>query len=381
MTNQEISKILPIIGAIAGDIIGSSYELIGSRTKDYNFDLFNNNSSYTDDTVLTIAVAKWLLNDSIPLQQIILSMGKRYMDVGFGHAFKEWLRSNNPKPYNSWGNGSTMRVSTVALKTYDLKTALLIAKETAIITHNHPEGIKGAQAVTSAIFLARNGFTKGNIKDYIENTFKYNLSRRIEDIRDTYSFDSSCQGSVPEAIIAFLQSSDFEDAIRLAVSLGGDADTQACITGAIAASFYNEMPSRISNYIFEKLPEEFTDILEEFCKSDISTKASVVLTTKENLYIDSYMKFTFALAVTDFTKVFIPKGTILLVDINARECSIVHIINNKEQIFSRIEKELQKKYPEATERHSYLCNGVLLKLCNGMYDKLYISEATEDDIF
>lgn len=374
MINLQLEKILPLIGAIAGDVIGSSYELKGNRTKNYNFNLFNDNSSYTDDTVLSIAVAKWLLDDSIPLQHIFLSMGREYINVGFGHAFKEWLRSNDPKPYNSWGNGSAMRVSAIALKANDLKTVLQMAKETAIITHNHPEGIKGAQAVASAVFLARNGFTKENIKEYIEHTFNYNLNRHISDIRRDYSFDSSCQGSVPEAIIAFLDSSDFEDSIRLAISLGGDADTQACIAGAIAASFYDEVPDNISNYILGKLPENFIEILAQFCESDTTIKASVVLTSRESLSINCYIRNTFSLAVTDSTKVYIPKDTKLLVDINARVCSEVHVLNHKEQILSLIEYELRKKYSDIAEEYPYLCDRILLQLDNSLYNKLYISE-------
>lgn len=382
MTKQDILKILPIAGAIAGDIIGSSYELKGNRTKDYNFTLFNNNSTYTDDTVLTIAVANWLLDTSIPLQLIVRSICRKYMEVGYGHSFKKWLFSSEPEPYQSWGNGSAMRVSPIVLKTPSLKDALQVAEETAIITHNHSEGIKGAKAVTAAIFLARHGFTKVNIKDYIENKFGYNLSRDINTIRTNYSFDSSCQGSVLEAIIAFLQSSDFEDAIRLAVSLGGDADTQACIAGSIAASFYDEIPDNILDFVFNKLPEDFIDILHKFIDSLIyGSQSAVILTAKEDLFLNSYIRYTFALAVTDSTKVFIPKGTRVYVEIKDRKCSMTQVLSNREQIFSRIENELKNKFPDFTSEYPYLCNGILLDIDFDMYNSFYISEVSDDDIF
>lgn len=381
MTKQDILKILPIVGAIAGDIIGSSYELKGNRTKDYNFSLFNNSSAYTDDTVLTIAVASWLLDRSKPLQQIVRFICRKYMDVGYGHSFKEWLFSNNPKPYQSWGNGSAMRVSPIVLKTSSLKDALQVAEETAIITHNHPEGIKGAKAVTAAIFLARHGFTKVNIKDYIENTFSYNLSRDINTIRTNYSFDSSCQGSVPEAIIAFLQSLDFEDAIRLAVSLGGDADTQACIAGAIAASFYDEIPDNILDLVFDKLPEEFIDILYKFINTQIHSQLAVILTAKEDIFLNSYIRYTFALAVTDSTKVLIPKGTRLYVEIKDRKCSMAQVLSNREQIFSRIENELKKDFSDFSSEYPCLCNGISLNMDSDMYNSFYISDVSDDDIF
>lgn len=380
MKRIEIKNLYSVIGAIAGDIIGSSYELRGYRTKNPDFELFTNRSTYTDDTVMTIAIAKWLLNTSIPLDEIITYFGKKYEDVGYGHSFKIWLKSKEHQPYGSWGNGSAMRVSAVALKTYDLNDVLYLAKETAVVTHNHPEGIKGAQAVATAIFLAKNGFTKLNIKEYIENKFGYNLNRDIIDIRSTYYFDSSCQGSVPEAIIAFLQSSDFEDAIRLAVSLGGDADTQACIAGSIAAPFYAKIPEVIIDKVFEKLPNEFVNVLDDLCKSNICNQASVVFVAKEDIYVNSYIRYTFALAATDLVRIYIPKGTRLLANISNRKCSTVHLVNNKNEIFSNIEKKLKDKYPEMENDYPTLCNGILIKLNPDMYDRFYVSETVDDDI-
>ena len=190
-------------------------------------------------------------------------MGNKYINVGFGHAFKCWLRSDSPKPYNSWGNGSAMRVSSIGLACGTLQEVLDLAEQTASITHNHPEGIKGAQAVAASVYLAYWGFSKLNIKDSIEKTFEYNLNRSIEDIRETYSFDSSCQGSVPEAIIAFLESTNFEDAIRLAVSLGGDADTQASIAGAIAESYYGTTGLNDEEILHEYLDCALIDILNK----------------------------------------------------------------------------------------------------------------------
>ena len=210
-----------LCGAIAGDIIGSRYEFFPH--KDTNFPLFHNEySDYTDDTVLTIANADWLISSNC-LLGIMQDYGKRYPTAGYGGMFKRWLREEAPKPYNSWGNGSAMRVSPVGWAFDTLEETLEAAKQSAEITHNHPEGIKGAQATAACIFLARTGNSKEEIKEYIEKTFGYNLSRTCDEIRPTYQFDGSCQGTVPESIIAFLDSTDFESAIRLTVSLGGDA--------------------------------------------------------------------------------------------------------------------------------------------------------------
>ncbi|KKB60457.1 ADP-ribosylglycohydrolase family protein [Parabacteroides gordonii] len=249
-------------GAIAGDIIGSVYEFDNIKTTD--FPLFTNESDYTDDTIMTVAVADWLLNGG-DLAKVMQRYGREYPypTGGYGGRFSGWLREKEPQPYNSWGNGSAMRVSAVGWMFDSLEKTLEVAKETAVVTHNHPEGIKGAQATAAAIYLARTGKSKQDIKQYIETTFSYDLGRTCDEIRPFYRFNESCQGTVPEAMIAFLDSSDFENAIRLAVSLGGDSDTLACITGGIAEAFYG-IPEDIEKQVSDKLPGTFQKVIKEF---------------------------------------------------------------------------------------------------------------------
>lgn len=248
-------------GAIAGDIIGSVYEFDNIKTTD--FPLFTNESDYTDDTIMTVAVADWLLNGG-DLAKVMQRYGHEYPypTGGYGGRFSGWLREKDPQPYNSWGNGSAMRVSAVGWMFDSLEKTLEVAKETAVVTHNHPEGIKGAQATAAAIYLARTGKSKQDIKLYIETTFSYDLGRTCDEIRPFYRFNESCQGTVPEAIIAFLDSSDFENAIRLAVSLGGDSDTLACITGGIAEAFYG-IPEDIKLEVKKRIPEKFNEIISQ----------------------------------------------------------------------------------------------------------------------
>ncbi len=249
-------------GAIAGDIIGSVYEFDNIKTTD--FPLFTNESDYTDDTIMTVAVADWLLNGG-DLAKVMQRYGREYPypTGGYGGRFSGWLREKDPQPYNSWGNGSAMRVSAVGWMFDSLEKTLEVAKETAVVTHNHPEGIKGAQATAAAIYLARTGKSKQDIKQFIETTFSYDLGRTCDEIRPFYRFNESCQGTVPEAIIAFLDSSDFENAICLAVSLGGDSDTLACITGGIAEAFYG-IPEDIEKQVYDKLPGTFQKVIKEF---------------------------------------------------------------------------------------------------------------------
>lgn len=253
-----------MIGAIAGDIIGSIYEFNNIKTKE--FPLFSKESSYTDDSIMTIAVADWLLHGG-DLVKIIQRYGDKYPYPmgGYGGRFGRWLRETNPQPYNSWGNGAAMRVCAVGWYFDSLEETLKIAKETAVVTHNHPEGVKGAQATAAAIFLARNGKTKEFIKEFIETLFGYDLNRSCDDIRPCYEFDDSCQGTVPEAIIAFLESESFEDAIRLAVSLGGDSDTLACVTGGIAEAFYRfQIPYDFVEEVYRILDADLLKIVMEF---------------------------------------------------------------------------------------------------------------------
>ena len=256
-----------LLGGIAGDIIGSIYEFNPVRFKD--FELFKSNSTYTDDTVMTIANAEWLLSKGV-LMDIMRKYGHKYPGAGYGGMFYDWLKSRCPKPYNSFGNGSAMRVSPVGWAFDSLEETLEMAKRSAEITHNHPEGIKGAQATAACIFLARTGKSKSKIKDYIENTFGYNLSRSCAEVSLDYKFNETCQKTVPESILAFLESTDFEDAIRISVSLGGDADTMGAITGAIAEAYYNVIPEHIINEVLKRLPEEFINVLGEFYNRFIS---------------------------------------------------------------------------------------------------------------
>ncbi len=252
-----------IIGAIAGDIIGSIYEF--NNTKDINFELFPARSKFTDDTVLSIAIADCIINDK-DFAETVWDYGRKHRGRGYGGKFKQWLKNENPQPYGSYGNGSAMRVSAIGFAYENIETVLEKAKETAEITHNHKEGIKGAQAIASAIFLAKNSKTKQEIRKFITEKFEYNLDFTIDSIRPFYKFDVTCQGSVPQAINAFLESNDYENAIRLAISIGGDSDTIACMTGGIASAFYKEIPDKILKFAENKLPNEFIEILNEFDK-------------------------------------------------------------------------------------------------------------------
>ena len=253
-----------IIGATAGDIIGSIYEFDNVYSTD--FPLFSDGCCATDDSIMTFATMDVLINKG-DYSETYQRYGRKYPDPdygGYGGNFNEWIYSQYPRPYNSWGNGSAMRVSPIGWAFDTLEQTIEEAKNSAIVTHNHPEGIKGAQATASAIYLARNGKTKDEIKNYIISTFNYDLDRKIDDIREIYDFDVSCQGSVPEAIIAFLESTDYENAIRLAISIGGDSDTIGCITGGIAEAFYGCVPDNIINKVLEILPEEFVLLTKEF---------------------------------------------------------------------------------------------------------------------
>jgi ADP-ribosylglycohydrolase len=235
-----------ILGAIAGDIIGSSYEF--NNVKSLDFELFTPDTFFTDDSVLTIATMHVLLN-SADYSKVYHSFGRIYPHRGYGGRFNKWLSSTNPQPYNSWGNGSAMRASPIGWYCSSIDDVLAEAKRSAEVTHNHPEGIKGAQAAALAVFLARTGESKDVIKKTILERFEYDLDRTIDAIRPVYEFNESCQGTVPEAIIAFLESTDFENAIRLAVSIGGDSDTVAAITGGIAEAFYREIPEDIVDFV------------------------------------------------------------------------------------------------------------------------------------
>ena len=256
-------------GAILGDIIGSPYEFdMGDKTKD--FPLFSEESYFTDDTVMTIAVAEAFMgtqdDEKVIRHRLIQSMqkwGHRYPGAGYGVRFCDWLESNDPQPYNSWGNGSAMRVSAVAWLFDNLDTVRRMARISADVTHNHPEGIKGAEATVAAIYLGRTGHSKNEIKAYIESEFQYDLSRTCDKIRPNYYHVESCQETVPEAITAFLEGNSFEDVIRTAVSLGGDCDTLTCIAGAIAEGFYG-VSDELKQQCKEYLDDALNDILVRF---------------------------------------------------------------------------------------------------------------------
>lgn len=275
-----------MLGAIIGDTVGSVYEF--HNTKDYDFTLFNAESGYTDDSVMTMAVARWLLADSEHTYQKLEDTMVEFAEQcpcpmgGYGTGFYYWLfhpeglypfdgqygvspyeSATGRHPYGSWGNGSAMRASAVGWFFGTLEETERVAAISAAITHNHPEGIKGAQATAAAIFLARNGETKDEIRDYIEKAYGYDLHKTWEYWHPIYDWEDSCQGTVPQAMIAFLDSTDFEDAIRKAVSLGGDSDTLACITGGIAEAFYREIPKEMADRVRTLLPQEFADILSE----------------------------------------------------------------------------------------------------------------------
>ena len=252
-----------MIGAIAGDIIGSIYEHRPIKVKD--FPLFDQNCRFTDDTVLTVAIANAILNGQY-YKEALLDFGRRYPRAGYGRSFFYWLRAENTQPYKSWGNGSAMRVSPVGFAFSSEEDVLMHSRMTAEVTHNHPEGIKGAQAIALAIFKSREGLGKEQIRAYITDKFGYDLDRTVDEIRPGYSFDISCQGTVPEAIIAFLDSVSYEDAIRNAVSLGGDSDTLACITGGIAEAFYGDVPDDIRGQAVDRLPSEFCEVVDRFCR-------------------------------------------------------------------------------------------------------------------
>lgn len=258
-------------GAILGDIIGSPFEFDrGDKTKD--FKLFSRRSHFTDDSVMTLAVCEALLKvgQDATVKEIedtvissMQSWGRRYPRAGYGGYFRRWLTARHPEPYNSFGNGSAMRVSAVGWLYDSLEKTRTVAKATANVTHNHPEGIKGAEATASAIFMARNGSSKEEIKKYIENEFHYDLNRTLNEIRPGYHMDETCQKTVPEAIIAFLEAKDFEDAIRNAVSLGGDTDTLGAITGSIAEAYYG-IPEWLMTECRKRINRDMRVVLDDF---------------------------------------------------------------------------------------------------------------------
>lgn len=261
-----------MIGAIIGDMVGSPYEFDWNNIKTKDFPLFSLESCFTDDTVMTMAVAKAILdtedtNDDEALRESFVrcmqALGHSYPDAGYGFLFLCWLAQTNPQPYGSYGNGSAMRVSPVAWLFHTMEDVRRGARLSAEVTHNHPEGIKGAEATAAAIFLARTGHSKAEIRDYIGSEFGYDLSRTCDEIRPTYRHVESCQETVPEAITAFLEGESFEDVLRTAVSLGGDCDTLTAIAGSIAEGFYG-VPEEIRKEMNRRLPEELKAMLRRY---------------------------------------------------------------------------------------------------------------------
>ena len=259
-----------MLGAILGDMVGSPYEFDRNNHKSKDFLLLSERSHFTDDTVMTLAVARGLMAGQGDAQKTFAEvrygmrrLGNVYPDAGYGGMFRRWLCAEHPQPYGSFGNGSAMRVAAAGWLFDTLDKTLEMAKVTAEVTHNHPEGIKGAQATAAAIFLARTGHSKPEIRQYVEQTFGYDLSRTCDEIRPGYRHVETCQQTVPEAIIAFLESTGFEDALRNAVSFGGDSDTLACITGGIAEAFYG-MPQELRAETLKRLPEDLRAAYELF---------------------------------------------------------------------------------------------------------------------
>lgn len=258
-------------GAILGDIIGSPYEFdMGGKTKD--FLLFSEKSQITDDTIMAIAVAEVFFDNGLPIDDAVIQQrlteamqryGKLYPHAGYGGMFSRWLNSSDPQPYGSYGNGSAMRVAPVAWSFDNLGMVRHMARLSAEVTHDHPEGIKGAEATASAIYLARTGHSKAEIRAFVESKFGYDLSRTCDAIRPGYHHVESCQETVPEAITAFLEGESFEDVIRTAVSLGGDCDTLTCIAGAIAEGFYG-VPDELKQECRNRLPARLLEVLQNF---------------------------------------------------------------------------------------------------------------------
>lgn len=250
-----------MLGAIAGDIAGSIYEWHNVKSKD--IPLFTEKCFFTDDSVLTVALADTILSGTLYAENL-KKFYQLYPSAGYGGSFHKWAQSANSEPYNSWGNGAAMRISPAGWAFDDLNTVLSKAEEFTAVTHNHPEGIKGGQATAAAIFLARTGRTKAEIRNYIETTFGYDLNRHVDEIRPSYTYDVSSQGTVPQAVSAFLDATDFEDALRNAISLGGDSDTIACITGGIAESFYGGVPAWIEEKVYSILDARLGAITKQF---------------------------------------------------------------------------------------------------------------------
>ena len=258
-----------MLGAIIGDISGSRFEWTNIKTK--MFDLFTEECFPTDDSIMTLAIAKAILqcneeHEGLEQEtvQCMQKYGRRYPDAGYGMQFYEWLFTDNPKPYRSFGNGAAMRVSPCGFAAKTMEEAIALSKAVTKVTHNHPEGMKAAEAVTTAIFMARSGRKMSEIRDCIEKKY-YKIEFTLDAIRPAYEFDVTCQGSVPQAFEAFFESTGFEDAIRNAISIGGDSDTIAAIAGGMAEAYYG-IPSSIRENVLAFLDNDLLDIVTNFEK-------------------------------------------------------------------------------------------------------------------
>lgn len=250
-----------MFGAIIGDIVGSCYERVNCKST--NFEFLDPHSRFTDDSVMTVATADALLN-GLSFADTYWDWGNRYPNAGYGGRFFGWLHSPDKKPYFSFGNGSAMRISPVGWAFETLEETLEAACNSASVTHDHPHGIEGAESAAAAIWMARNGETKEEICRFVEDRFFYDLSRSLDEIRPGYEFDVTCMGTMPVVFRAFLESENYVDAVRLAVSVGGDSDTIACITGGIADAYYREIPEEVCTFMRRKLPQEMLDIIDQF---------------------------------------------------------------------------------------------------------------------
>ena len=256
-----------MLGAIIGDIVGSRFEWNNNRSKQFDFLIYK--CSVTDDSVMSLAIARALLESKADYSDLsenavkyMQDLGRHYPNCGYGGHFIDWIYSDTPKPYSSYGNGAAMRVSACGFAANSLEEAVLLSKAVTEVTHNHPEGLKGAEATVVAIFLARSGKNLLEIRDYITKNY-YPLNFTLDGIRDNYEFNESCQGTVPQALEAFFESNNFEDAIRNAISVGGDSDTLAAITGGIAEAYYG-IPTEIRRHALTFLDERLLNILVEF---------------------------------------------------------------------------------------------------------------------